>query len=145
MFSLKLTNFNLKPKQSHQVFTKSFHQIFFYKKNQEEKQPFHSSVRQPAETPIGRRLHGAGAQVLAGRHGDDHLPHGMPRTRAGLAVAACSASRAHGGLTTLNAGLARGPSEPVLRAASLSCSGTCKRWWGVNRRRAWCRTSGDQA
>ena len=51
-----------------------------------------------------------GAQVLAGRHGDDHLPHGMPRTGAGLAVAPCSASRAPRGLTTLTAGLARGPS-----------------------------------
>ena len=51
-----------------------------------------------------------GAQVLAERHGDDHLPHGMARTGAGLVVAPCSASRAPRALTVLTAGLARGPS-----------------------------------
>ena len=34
-----------------------------------------------------------GALVLPGRDGDNHLPHGMPRTGAGLAVAPCRASR----------------------------------------------------
>ena len=40
------------------MFTKSFHQILFYQKN-EKKQPFHTSARRPAETPVGGRLHGA--------------------------------------------------------------------------------------
>ena len=53
-----------------------------------------------------------GAQVLAGQHGDDHLPHGMARTGVGLTVAPCGASRAPRGLTSLTAGLARGPSTP---------------------------------
>ena len=34
-------------------------------------------------------------------------------------------------------------SSPVPRAASVSASGTCTRWCGVNRQRAWCRGSGD--
>ena len=50
-----------------------------------------------------------GTQVLAGRHGDDHLPHGMPRTGAGFALAPCT-SRPPRELTALTAGLARGPS-----------------------------------
>ena len=56
------------------------------------------------------RVEVSGAQVLAGRHGDDHLPHGMPRTGASLAVAPCNATQAPRGLTALTAGLARGPS-----------------------------------
>ena len=50
------------------------------------------------------------AQVLAGRHGDDHLPDGRTRIGAGLAVAPYGAFRAPRGLTALTAGLARGPS-----------------------------------
>ena len=38
------------------MFTKSFHKILFYKKN-EKKQPFHSSACRPAETPVGGLLH----------------------------------------------------------------------------------------
>ena len=53
------------------------------------------------------------AQVLAGPHGDHHLPHGMPRTGVGLEVAPFSASQAPRGLTALTTGLARGPSTTI--------------------------------
>ena len=58
--------------------------------------------------PLQGGIEVGGAQVLAGRHGDDHLPHGMPRTGAGLAVAPGRASRKPQALTALTAGLARG-------------------------------------
>ena len=51
-----------------------------------------------------------GAQVFAGRHGDDHLARRMPRTGAGLAMASCRASGAPRTLTAPTAGLAWGPS-----------------------------------
>ena len=86
-----------------------------------------------------------GVQVLAGRHGDDHLPHGMPRTRAGLAMAPCNASGAPRAVTKLAAALARGPSLPVRPGGSLCCSGSCTRGRGLNRRRLWCRMSGNHA
>ena len=86
-----------------------------------------------------------GAQVLAGGHGDDHLPHGIPRTGAGVVLAPCSASRTPRGLTALIAGLAQGPSTPGAAgrlALLLGCphTGPGRQW-----RRVWWRTSGDQA
>ena len=50
------------------------------------------------------------AQVVAGRHGHDHLARHMPRGGAGLAAGACRTSRAPRALTARTAGLARGPS-----------------------------------
>ena len=50
------------------------------------------------------------AQVVAGRHGDDHLARHMPRTGAGFAAGACRTSRAPRAFTARTAGLARGPS-----------------------------------
>ena len=63
------------------------------------------------------------AQVVAGRHGDDHLARHMPRTGAGLAAGACRTSKALRALTARTAGLARGPSTtgasgPVATGAS---------------------------
>ena len=49
-----------------------------------------------------------GAQVLAGRHGNEHLAQRMPGVV--LAAAPCRTSRAPRALTALTAGLARGPS-----------------------------------
>ena len=96
--------------------------------------------------PVQGGVEVGGAQVVAGRHGDDHLPHGMPRIGAGLAVTPGRASRAPRALTALTAGLARGLSTTgasgrlALLLALLHTSGQ-----GFNRRRPWCRMSGDHA
>ena len=50
------------------------------------------------------------AQVVAGRHGDDHLARHNPGTGAGLAAVACQTSGAPRAFTARTAGLARGPS-----------------------------------
>ena len=47
-------------------------------------------------------------------------------------------------LRSLPASLGACP-PPVSRAASLSCLGACTRGRGVNRRREWCRMSGEHA
>ena len=60
--------------------------------------------------PVKGGVEVGGTQVLAGRHGVDHLPRCMPRTRAGLAPAPCRASRALRALTALTARLPWGPS-----------------------------------
>ena len=63
------------------------------------------------------------AQVVAGRHGHDHLARHRPRGGAGLAAGACRTSRVPRALTAHTAGLARGPSTtgasgPVATGAS---------------------------
>ena len=56
---------------------------------------------------------------------------------ASLRPPAVRPRRTEASLRSLAASLGARP-PPVLRAASLSSSGTCTRWCGVNRRRAWC-------
>ena len=83
-----------------------------------------------------------GAQVLASRHGDDHLPQRMPRTGAGLVVAAERPVRRQPSLRPLPAALGVRP-PPVPPGGSPCSSGNRGR--GLKRRRAWCRMSGDHA
>ena len=86
-----------------------------------------------------------GAQVLAGRHGDDHLPHGMRSTGDGLAVAPYSASIAPRGLVALTPGLARGPSTTGAEGRLAPLLRRLHRGWDTNRRRVRWRTCGNKA
>ena len=91
--------------------------------------------------PVQGGLGVGGAQVIAERHADDHLPRRLLHTGAGLAVAPCRASRAPRTLTAPTAGLAGVRPPPVPPGGSPCSSGNGSRGW--YRRRAWCRMSGD--
>ena len=80
-------------------------------------------------------------------HGDEHLPPGpLPTPAAELASLRSPTvrpDRAEASVRSLAVLLgAHPPLKPWAR--SLSLPGTCMPRCGVNRRRAWCRTSGER-